>query len=449
MTSLKSLMTQFIIGASFLISSILLLVFSQYSADHTNKLLSQWQHQGEQLRYEISALQQQAQHYKLNAPRDFDSYERDKSVFFKQFQQQLNNINTQNQALNTSLKNINTNTLLELLNTAQHTLAQNNPLNTALDAAAQWNTAWETFDNDLLDALGDPNNPRLEWGADEVIKNQQQLLAQTQTINKHINTTYTWFNTTYGYLKSTLIGLVFSYLFFSMIALAYFVIRPIVLTSRACTRVAMGEYGLSINSQGSKETKQLQKSFNDLSATTKLIMDLLKEVNQAGNTQEKLQHIYYSAQKILGINWIGLMAVSDQHIELLSSASHRPENTFRHSTVSLYKRLGKDMQHAFKEGWFEITELGKMTLQHHDERFLRELHTQTRATQVIGHPFHCPKHNGFLLLLTTNQTDGFTQQQIALAHALVKLMSDAMIAGLATQTETDSNAYLDNPVLPL
>ena len=447
MTSIKSLMTQFIIGASFLVSSILLLVFSQHLADNNNQLLSQWQHQSEQLRYEISALKQQAQHYKLNAPRDFESYERDKSVFFEQFQQQLHAINLQNQALNTSLEKINKSTLLDLLANAQYSITENSPLNVALTASTQWNTSWKTFDNDLLAALGDPKNPRLEWAADEVIKHQQQLLTQAQTINEHISATSSWFNTAYGYVKNTLIGLVFSYLFFSMIALAYFVIRPIVLTSRACTRVAMGEYGLSIDSQGSKETKQLQKSFNDLSATTKLIMDLLKEVNQAGNTQEKLQHIYYSAQKILGINWIGLMAVNDQHIELLSSASHRPESMFRHNTVSLHKRLGKDMQQAFKEGWFEITELGKMTLQHHDERFLREIHTKTRATQVIGHPFHCPKHNGFLLLLTTNQVDGFSKQQIALAQALVKLMSDAIISGLGSTTTTES--YLENPVLPL
>jgi hypothetical protein len=56
---------------------------------------------------------------------------------------------------------------------------------------------------------------------------------------------------------------------------------------------------------------------------------------------------------------------------------------------------------------------------------------------MVGHPFHCPKHNGFLIMFTTQQEAGFTTSQIELIKALVSLMSDALISGLSYEVPVD------------
>ena len=56
---------------------------------------------------------------------------------------------------------------------------------------------------------------------------------------------------------------------------------------------------------------------------------------------------------------------------------------------------------------------------------------------MVGHPFHCPKHNGFLLMFTTQQEGGFSPSQIELIKALVSLMSDVLISGLSYEPPID------------
>ena len=88
----KNIMAQFIFGASLLVLCLLLLIVSQQQAASIQNQLRDWQGSVSKLELDVASLQQQAQHYKLNAPRDFESYNRDVAVFYKQFQQLLGSI---------------------------------------------------------------------------------------------------------------------------------------------------------------------------------------------------------------------------------------------------------------------------------------------------------------------------------------------------------------------
>ena len=89
MTIFKSLMTRFLLGASLMILFLALLSIGQKYASDIQKMFTNWQAQADKILLDIASLQQQAQHYKINAPRDFDSYHRDVAVFYQQFRQQL------------------------------------------------------------------------------------------------------------------------------------------------------------------------------------------------------------------------------------------------------------------------------------------------------------------------------------------------------------------------
>lgn len=425
-------MTQFLLGALLLVALIGLISYSQILADKNKNLLSQWSSDSEKLRLELSSLQQQAQHYKLNAPRDFESYNRDVAVFYQQFKHELSKINDINIALQNSATQVEISPLLR-------TIIQNTdtPLIQSQAMLTAWLQQWSSFSNNMTDRLGDPANPRLEWGADLVLEQFQPLQQHTNSLTNSINTSQLWLNKHHTNLNIALLAFILFYIVIALISLAWLVIRPIVLTSKACEKVASGQYGLHINVPAIGETKRLQQSFNDLSAKTKLVMDMLTEIHQPGDAENKLQRIFDSGSEALGINWIGLMAYKDDNFELIGSAPEALKYSWRHKSVSAHKQFGKDLLASFDKRWLDIQQLSKLALQRHDERFLREVHKNTRASHMVGHPFHCPKHNGFLLMFTTQQEHGFSPSQIELIKALVSLMSDALISGLSYEPKRD------------
>ena len=429
---IKSLMTRFLLGAILLIAFIALISFSQIIADQHKGLLSQWSDNSEKLRLELSSLQQQAQHYKLNAPRDFESYNRDIAVFYQQFKQEISTISDINTALDNNAKSISTSALLEIITTNTDT-----PLIHSQAMLDTWLQQWKKFSNDMDERLGNPANPRLEWGADLVLREYQMLQDDSNKLTASINESQIWLNEQHTMINYALFAFVLSYILITLVSLAWFVIRPIILTSRACEQVAAGQYGLHINVPAMGETKRLQQSFNELSAKTKLVMDMLTEIHQPADAEAKLQKIFDSGHEALGINWIGLMAYKDDNFELIGSAPETLKYSWRHKSVSTHKSFGKDLLASFDKRWLDIRQLSKLALQRHDERFLREIHKNTRASHMVGHPFHCPKHNGFLLMFTSQQEDGFSPSQIELIKALVPLMSDALIAGLSYEPPVD------------
>ena len=434
---IKSLMTRFLLGALLLIALIALISFSQIIADQHKGLLSQWSDNSEKLRLELSSLQQQAQHYKLNAPRDFESYNRDVAVFYQQFKQEIETISAINTALNNNATNISTSYLLEIITTNTDT-----PLTHSQVMLDTWLQEWKGFSDNMDERLGNPLNPRLEWGADLVLGEYQQLQDDSTKLTASINESQIWLNEQHTMINYALLSFVLSYILIALTSLAWFVIRPIILTSRACEKVAAGQYGLHIDVPAMGETKRLQQSFNELSAKTKLVMDMLTEIHQPGDAETKLQKIFDSGHEALGINWIGLMAYKDDNFELIGSAPEALKYSWRHKSVSTYKSFGKDLLASFDKRWLDIRQLSKLALKRHDERFLREIHKNTRASHMVGHPFHCPKHNGFLLMFTTQQEAGFTTSQIELIKALVSLMSDAIISGLSYEPTVDQYGRL-------
>lgn len=437
MNILKSLMTQFLLGAILLIAFIALISFSQILADQHKSLLSQWSSDSEKLRLELSSLQQQAQHYKLNAPRDFESYNRDVAVFYQQFKQELVTIGNMNTDLLNSAAKFKSSAVLNAINSNTDT-----PLKQSQAMLEAWALEWNSFSNNMDERLGNPTNPRLEWGADLVLEQYEYLQQRSNELTKSIDETQTWLYDHHAIINYILLAAVLSYIIIALISLAWFVIRPIILTSRACEQVAAGKYGLHINVPAIGETKKLQQSFNELSATTKLVMDMLTEIHQPADAETKLQRIFESGHEALGINWIGLMAFKDDNFELIGSAPEESRSFWRHKSVSIHKSFGKDLLASFDKRWLDIRELSKLALQRHDERFLREIHKNTHASHMVGHPFHCPKHNGFLLMFTTQQEGGFSPSQVELIKALVSLMSDALIAGLSYEPPVDKYGRL-------
>jgi hypothetical protein len=420
----KSLMTQFVVAAGILVLCILMLILTQQQMAHLQKTLTSWQSQADKLQLEIANLQQQAQHYKLNAPRDYESYNRDVAVFYQQFQQQLKVLDQSYADAESNVSDLENHLIYQGLRQLD------SPLMQAIQKQRNSMTSWSQFEVALIEEIGNPQEPRLEWGAEYVINNHTGLNQQAIELAEQIAAGNQWFNKNLELLNQGMLGFIMLYLLVTLVLFANRIIRPVLSTTKACETVAAGEYGTKVELNGSGETRRLQLAFNELSARSKLMMDMLGDINRPGDVADKLQCIYDSGKDALGSNWIGLMAFDTESIDLHTSVPWSLDASFRHRHVSLHKALGKELSATLKSGWLNIESLRTLSLNRHDERFLRELHKNTMASQVVGYPFKCPQHNNFILVFASNNKAGFSKQQIELIKALSKLMADAIISGM-------------------
>lgn len=300
----------------------------------------------------------------------------------------------------------------------------------ALSDQESWFVFWKTFKGNLDTEIGNPNEPRLEWGADHILATADNVIERLAKLNQSVKLANQWFTDTYEVVSVITLGAVLLILIAILALFALYVVRPIVNTTKVCQAVAAGEYGKTVKVQGSGETKHLQLAFNDLSSRSKLLMDMLNDVNKPGDVSAKLQTIYNSGKAALGCSWIGLLGFDDQRANLMASAPLSLDNNFKHRHVSLNKAFGKDLLEAVDKQWFELANLRQLSITRRDERFLRDLHKNTMAQNIVGYSFKCPKHNEFLLMFACNLEEGFSPQQVDMIKALSRLMADGIISGL-------------------
>lgn len=286
MTILKSLMTQFIIAAAFMVALVLLLALSHNQSAQLQKSLTAWQADTDKLRLDIANLQQQAQHYKLNAPRDFDSYNRDVAVFYQQFRQQLTTLEQGIRHSNERIKQLSQSWLFDYIT------RQNSPLLSAIQQQSRWHSFWNNFISQLNQQLGNPDEPRLEWAAEFIISNDTQLSQQSNALASQIQQANSSFSARAGQLNDLLIGLLAVYLLLSAALFFIKVLRPVMATTRACEAVAAGEYGKKIPLSGSGESRRLQQAFNQLSARARLIIDMARAECQSARQCQRQTATY-------------------------------------------------------------------------------------------------------------------------------------------------------------
>lgn len=420
----NSLNAQFVLGGLILILCVAALVWSQRQASLVQMELVNWQSLANTLETDVMNLHQQAQHYKTNAPRDFESYNRDVAVFYQQFQLQLTTISETFDRMYIAANEIGQSWLSPWI------LADESPMQDALDKQLGWSQFWNTFLTNLNAEIGDVNEPRLEWGADHILATQDNVEQRLLALKQSVEVAGQWFNQTYQSLSWMFSVAVMALIILVLAFFALFIIRPIVSTTKVCQAVAAGEYGKKVAINGTGETRQLQEAFNELSSRSKLLMDLVGDINKPSSIPSKLQTIYDSGKDALNCSWIGLMAFGDDRANLHSSVPVALDKNFKHRHVTLNKSFGRDLLNAVETKWLDLPNLRQLSMKRHDERFLRELHKNTMARHIVGYSFKCPKHIEFILMFACNLEEGFTPQQIDLIKTLATTMADGIIAGL-------------------
>ena len=424
MQLLNSLVTRSVLGGVILLASIFAMSIAHNLSRDVQTSTSLWQSKLEVVTDDIGTLGQLALTYKDNAPRDFASYERDLAVFYQQFQQHVAMLDNDYRALTSTANTLTTNPLFQWFNQSE------TPTATALATQQAVIQSWHLIRQDLDEALGDPAQPRLEWGAEQIINREEALFSDAANLANQVATAGQWVDQRSQDFNQTMLILVAAYVLISFTTFLMFVIRPVVRTARACKQVADGQYGLNVDLNGSGETRELQQAFNELSARAALMLNLVGQLSRNGSVNDKLNTILAHSQEALGVNWIGFLELQEERVALSDSVPENINRDWKYRHVSTAKSLGKQLSTIGQGQWLDINNLTELALRHHDERFLRELHKRTSATHVMGYGFLCPRQHRFVLLFTTRHEEGFRPHQQELMRTLAHLMVNAVIDGM-------------------
>jgi len=417
--SVQSLLIKFLLGAFVLISLIVSYGYFNFAANQLLKDLDQELNVSSRILLELSQLREKSQQYKLNAPRDWDSYNRDVAVFYKDFSKQINDIN-------------NDFSILSGLAISPSPFASYGDYNQRIEYLSETNrqlkSQWEEFETQLSEKIGSRDEPRLEWGAEYIIENIGNLTRNLQSANDKAQALSLEFEEFREIIALVMMTVIIVYLLITFLLMIFHVIKPVMNVAESCEIAASGEYGLQVDENASGEIKRLQKAFNELSSRSQLMMELVNTSHQGDSTRERISNIFNSGHKALGVNWIGLIALGEEQAQLANSSPALLDDGWRHRTISLHKAFGRELVASFEEQWLQIKDISKLALQRHDERFLRELHHNTFATEVAGFPFKCPKQHNFILLFSTPNEGGFNKKQLKLLRSLTSQMADNIVS---------------------
>ena len=129
-------------------------------------------------------------------------------------------------------------------------------------------------------------------------------------------------------------------LVFGVIWFYFKVVRRITLTVKGCQRVAQGDFGYQLTTNGNDELSALATAFNILSARTRFVLTMLTKMHRQGSAESKVDSLWQEAGDYLPIQWLGLWKINqkDNSLTLMSMRSDRPmNNAIQQSILSVSK----------------------------------------------------------------------------------------------------------------
>jgi nitrate/nitrite-specific signal transduction histidine kinase len=363
----------------------------------------------------VALLKEQSTQYGANAPRDYESYNRDLKVYYSQLQDNLKSINQ-----------MVSQTAHDFYNRSSTTdfLMDQSLLETNQQAFHAMEQKLAAFNNGFAEQMGDDQQaPRLEWGNRFILTDASGLFAQiamTHELFESLVTAQKQATVNFNWLIMALIALILV----AMLAwLNHSVVRRIVRVARACREVALGNYGLRLSDQHDDEIGQLVSDFNQLSNRSKSILTLLDQLHKAADKQQAMNTIRNETQDI----------VNNTNVYFLSPKKDSYAVQLIASTQSQQGLLGKALLPADTtlEGLEHqehnlIDDVLAHTIKEPNSHFAKYLLNQVDARSLLVFRIKLQHQTG-LLLFTRNSKNGFADSQVQTLKSLGPLFAKSLL----------------------
>ena len=364
-----------------------------------------------QLRVTAQNIVTQSHNYIKAAPRDYESYQRDLSLYYKNVQKQLKNYND-------IITDFEQRTLSAELTGQPEPIYCNwdeQSIN-QLDTTA---VKWREFEAGILRSLGENKlEPRLEYAAEYIAENGDELVRETTRLSRAFQ----------KMMEEKLdgisrINIVFINIFIVIniiLLLGFFrkVFQPLDSTRKIFEKVANGNLDYKIDVESTNEIGLLSQSFNRLTQRLSSMFRLTERIHQANNLDESLEFFHTEFKQFLSIDWIGLMhhtpgadefvlerIYADVHCDLYENEKFDSHDPLLYQAASINLPVN-------------INQLDNKA----ESKLLKKL-SGCQLNSVLSIPMDCLNNDILILVIAAKQVDAYQQQHIDLLENLTTQLS--------------------------
>ena len=258
---------------------------------------------GGELRLLLQQVSMQAMSYKKNAPRDYDAYFRDTRLYYQDLLSKRDQLEAIIEAFAQK----------RILPAAMSHHASRSPLNLSDRSrrlAIELQSAWRDFTRVLDDKLGDPVEPRLEWGAEWILERhptlQKAAEAFLESLEHEVEARATRAHNIGRLLLTT--GLVAG-----LLVLLWFyrrVLRPLQTAVDGFRIVATGDFSHRVRSNEDNEIGWLISAFNQLTERLDALLELLTALQQSKTLDKSLETLSVALPRLVPIDWAAMLLLT-------------------------------------------------------------------------------------------------------------------------------------------
>lgn len=384
-----------------------------------------------QLEIMLQNVGQSAQGYLEVAPRDYESYFRDVTIFHKEIMRDINTMGDMISGLSGDYERFSSVSFLPGI------LGLGGRDSTLEGTINHIQSEWSDFRKGLASQLGpDENEPRLEWGAQYINREQSMLMAALTDVQQHFQRVMqadldrTNMLTTLGFIA----GIIFA---ISGVAWFYFgVTRRIRLTVDGCRRVAQGDFGYQLPSAANDELGDLVNAFNSLSARARLVLAVLDRLREGQDKQEAAQILWEECSAALSAEWFALAATSGDNVHLAHVFPENGRNVIRNQDA-----IG-DREQAFTEALKTarpqyFPDLLRHSVANANARFIRDLHKAGYRSALFV-PLIGDSDLRCIMVLAAKKANAFTAEQVILLHRIGPMIAHQLEQTADTQNQLNA-----------
>lgn len=363
----------------------------------------------------VELMQEQSKQYEQNAPRDYESYNRDLKVFYSQLQDNLISLKTQIEHTANQFYNRSTTTKI---------LLDNDLLNKNQQAFEQMEQSWQTFNIGFKEQIGDnPEEPRLEWGNDYILNDSSKLFTNIAVAHMNFESlveAQRQATVNFNWLAIALIALVMLILF---IWFNQVIVKRVIKVAQACREVALGNYGFKIKDRSRDELGQLVDDFNQLSGRSKSLLNLLNQLHIAPTKQQALEAIRNETQAIVHVSNVYFLTPDKNAFAVQMMASNQPQQGLQGKTL-----LSNDttIENIHQHEYLLLNDLLAHTVNNKQAHFAKYLLNQVNANSALSIPIKSHNKNG-VLIFTRNNKQGFDETHIQTLISFSPMFASALL----------------------
>ncbi len=379
---------------------------------------------------EIQILQQhmgmQAMNYQENAPRDYLTYFRDVRLYYQDLLHVRERVG---QILEAFAKGRITEALH---NSSQHATTHFELSPRTAELARALHRRWQTFDHELETKLGNHKEPRLEWAAEWILAQHQDLTKQAEHFLSALEQ-----DLEHRAERALLFGklMLVAGVALAISILAWFylrVLRPLQIAVRGFHTVATGDFTHRVPVPGNNEIGWLVTAFNQLTERLDSLLQLLTRLQRADEPEDALQVLSQTLPYLVPLDWVGLLVLTpDGRMQLQQAYSDGHRDTLGILDFTLQGTLLQECLHSGAP--LHIANVGDIARMDPHYRFLEVLRAHGRHEAVFI-PILGNEPRVGVLVLASRHPNTFTSEQLSQLNNLSALFGATFARTLVLTT---------------